>query len=58
VGGFSWSGDGHGCNTSESWVAIDKVTYSNGQLIALDARFEQHCEMYTPALRGVIHWIK
>jgi hypothetical protein len=58
VGGFSWSGDGHGCNTSESWVAIDKATYSNGQLIALDARFEQHCEMYTPALRGVIHWIK
>lgn len=58
VGGFSWWGDGRGCETSMSWVAIDKVTYSNGLLTALDARFEQHCDMKTAALRGVIHWVK
>lgn len=57
-GSFGWSGDGRGCNTSLSWFAIDKVIYSNGQLTALDARFEQHCDSQAPALRGVIHWMK
>lgn len=57
-GAFSWGGDGRGCNTSLSWVAIDKATYTNGELTALDARFEQHCDTTVPALRGAVHWVK
>jgi hypothetical protein len=55
-GGFNLSGMGHGCNTALSWVAIDSVSYVNGRLAALHARFEQHCDNSTPALRGEIHW--
>lgn len=57
-GAFWWFGDGHGCNTSLSWFAVDKATYTNGQLTALDARFEQHCDGMGPALRGAIHWVQ
>lgn len=55
-GGFVWYGKGIGCNEARSWVAIDSVTYVNGKMTALNARFEQHCELQAPALRGEIHW--
>src|SRR5205807_6754995 len=55
-GGLDWSGEGRGCNTLLGWFAIDRVTYANGSLTALDLRFEQHCDGQTPALHGAIHW--
>lgn len=55
-GGLSWRGEGRGCNGLLGWFAIDLVTYTNGNLTAVDLRFEQHCESATPALHGVIHW--
>ncbi len=55
-GGFSWSGEGRGCNTLTGWVAIDRATYSGNTLTGLELRFEQHCEGLTPALRGAVRW--
>jgi hypothetical protein len=52
-GGLSWSG---GCNTLTGWFVIDSVTYDGTALIAIDLRFEQHCEGIAPALNGEIHW--
>jgi len=57
-GGLNWSGNGRGCNTLSGWFVVDSVSYSMGQLTAIDLRFEQHCEGGTPAQRGVIHWAK
>ncbi|MFC5548510.1 hypothetical protein [Massilia aerilata] len=56
-GGFSWFGDGRGCNTSSSGVVVDKAAYVGGQLSELTMRFEQHCEDAPGALRGEIHWL-
>lgn len=56
--GLSWSGEGRGCNTLTGQFTIQKVTYSAGQLQALDLSFEQHCEGAVPALRGQVHWRK
>jgi hypothetical protein len=53
-GGLNWSGEGRGCNTLTGWFAIDAVTYENGQLTAIELRFEQHCEGGAPALHGAI----
>jgi hypothetical protein len=56
TGGLSWYGEGRGCNTLTGWFAVDDITFSNGDLTAIDVRFEQHCEGGTPALHGQIHW--
>lgn len=56
-GGFSWTGNGHACNTSSSGVVVDKAIYTGGQLTELTMRFEQHCENAPGALRGQIHWL-
>jgi hypothetical protein len=53
-GGMSWSGNGRGCNTLSGWFVIDKISYANGMVKELDARFEQHCEGGSSALRGRI----
>ncbi|MGD0169005.1 MAG: hypothetical protein ABSE54_04695 [Smithella sp.] len=58
LGGLSWYGFGRGCNTLTGWFAIDNVTYTSGSLMAIDLRFEQHCEGASSALHGQIHWIK
>jgi hypothetical protein len=55
-GGLSWHGEGRGCNRLLGWFAIDRITYVNGNLTALDLRFEQRCEGGTAALHGAIHW--
>jgi hypothetical protein len=55
-GGLNWSGDGRGCNTLTGWFVVDKATYVQGNLSALDLRFEQHCEGGSAALHGKIHW--
>ncbi len=55
-GGLSWSGEGRGCNTLTGWFVVDSVTYDGNTLVAIDLRFEQHCEGGGPALNGEIHW--
>jgi len=57
VGGLSWVGDGRGCNTSNSWMVVNAVSYNaSGTLTGIDLRFEQHCEGLAPALHGKVHW--
>lgn len=58
TGGLQWSGNSRGCNTLKGWFVVDSVSYSLGQLTAIDLRFEQHCEGAVAAQRGVIHWAK
>lgn len=58
VGGISWGGDGRGCNTLNGWFVIDSIGYEGVEVVAVDLRFEQHCEGGVPALRGQIHWVK
>ena len=55
-GGLDWGGEGRGCNNLGGWFVVDNVTYSGNTVTAIDLRFEQHCENFTPALRGQIHW--
>lgn len=55
-GGLSWEGDGRGCNTLTGWFAVDNISIGAGVLKAVDIRFEQHCEGWSQALRGKIHW--
>ncbi|MDJ0701475.1 MAG: hypothetical protein QNJ07_16630 [Woeseiaceae bacterium] len=55
-GGLSWSGEGRGCNTLEGWFVVDSVTYDGSNLLAVELRFEQHCEGGSAALNGAIRW--
>lgn len=55
-GGVNWSGRGRGCNTLTGWFAIDSLTYVGTTLVAIDLRFEQHCEGLAAALHGAVHW--
>ncbi|MBC3881960.1 DUF4214 domain-containing protein [Undibacterium sp. LX40W] len=55
-GGLTWTANGSACNVSIGWFAIDKVTYVENKLTSIHARFEQHCEYRTAALRGELNW--
>lgn len=55
-GGMDWYGEGRGCNRLSGWFVIDSIAFSNGSLMAVDLRFEQHCEDGAPALRGQVRW--
>jgi hypothetical protein len=57
-GALEWSGEGRACNTLTGWFVVDSVTYTSGVLMALDLRFEQHCDGGTPALYGQVHWAR
>lgn len=53
--GLSFSGNGRGCNTLTGRFEVFGVEYDGGgDVTALSATFEQHCEDQTPALRGSI----
>lgn len=54
--GLEWSGDGRGCNTLSGWFVVDDVDYAGDTLMAIELRFEQHCEGGSSALRGKIRW--
>jgi hypothetical protein len=54
---FITNAGGGTCTSLLGWVAIDSVTYASGKLATIDLRFEQHCNLDTPALRGAIHWV-
>jgi len=47
---------GRGCGQTTGWYAIDKIVITGTSIIALDLRFEQHCDGATAALRGAVHW--
>jgi hypothetical protein len=56
-GGVAFYGEGRACNTPLGSVAVDGATYAGTALVALDLRFEQHCEGFAAsAMRGSIHW--
>jgi hypothetical protein len=57
-GGLSWEGFGRACNGLTGWFAVDRVLYDANVIVAVDLRFEQHCEGQAPAIRGAIHWVK
>jgi hypothetical protein len=57
-GGLAWFGLGRGCNELKGWFVVDKVAYVADTIVALDLRFEQHCEGAVPALHGAIHWVR
>jgi hypothetical protein len=53
--GFSFSGDGRGCNILSATMVVHQINYdSEGRLDRLQMTFEEHCETATPALRGEI----
>lgn len=53
--GLSFYGQGRGCNTLTGSFEIYEVEYDgDGNVTALSASFEQHCEGGTPALHGEI----
>ena len=53
--GLSFSGNGRGCNRLTGSFDVFEVAYDGGgDVTALTASFEQHCEDQTPALRGTI----
>ncbi len=55
-GGLSWYGEGRGCNTLSGSFSVDSVRYAQDTLLAIDLRFEQHCEGGSAALHGTIRW--
>ncbi|HLP97099.1 MAG TPA: hypothetical protein VK149_01505 [Sideroxyarcus sp.] len=57
-GTLGWDVDSFGCGSvSSGWFVVDSVTYVNGSLTALDARFEQLCQWEVAPLHGAIHWV-
>jgi hypothetical protein len=51
--GLSISGDGRGCNELSGTFTVNKIEFdAAGTLRAFEVTFEQHCEHFTPALRG------
>jgi DNA-binding beta-propeller fold protein YncE len=55
--GIDIYGDGRGCNTILGKFDVDELTFwSNGDLRAFQATFEQHCENRQPALFGRVRF--
>ncbi|RKR92204.1 hypothetical protein BDK92_6638 [Micromonospora pisi] len=55
--GLSVSGNGRGCSTLTGQFTIQEIAFdASGEVIALFATYEQHCEGGTPALRGTIRY--
>ncbi|MDD2699767.1 MAG: hypothetical protein PHH36_00885 [Sideroxydans sp.] len=57
AGGMNWSGDGRACNMLTASMTIDKITYINQTISAVDMRFDQDCSGISAALHGEIHWV-
>lgn len=55
-GGLTWWGNGRSCTSSTGWVAIDSVSYVNGQLAAIGLRFQRNCNGAAAALRGTVNY--
>ncbi len=55
-GGMSFYGDGHVCSYVEGWFVVDNAVYQDGVLVALDARFQQHCDNDVGITHGQVRW--
>ena len=53
---LAWFGDGRFCTPAAAWMVVDNVTYSAGNVTAIDLRFEQRCKGSISPLRGKLHW--
>ncbi len=42
----------------EGWFAIDRIDRANGEVQAIDLRFQQQCVGSSTVLRGKIHWVR
>lgn len=54
--GLYWVQAGNECNEVTGSFTIDKVTWVNNVITAIDLHFEQYCDISTTPLRGRIHW--
>ncbi len=54
--GIDIAGSNRGCNSAAGWYAIDSLSVSNGEITAIELRFEQHCERRSAPLRGKLRW--
>ena len=55
-GALRLSGPAANCGALTGWFLVEWIAFRNNSLVALDLRFEQHCDGGGPALHGVIHW--
>lgn len=55
-GGFDLGGFSTNCHMSDTWVAIDNVSYDGDRLTGLDMRFEQFCWNEGEGMRGALRW--
>ena len=44
------------CATLSGWFAIDYVFYFNGNMTAIDLRFEERCPGVVQPMHGQVHW--
>ncbi len=54
--GIDISGSNRGCNSASGWYAVDSLSISNGEITAIELRFEQHCDRRSAPLRGKLRW--
>ena len=55
--GLDIGGDGRGCNTLNGRFSVEEMQWAPGQgLVRFSVIFEQRCEGYTSALRGMINF--
>ncbi len=54
-GALQWWGLTAACDQLVAWFAVDSATYREGQLVAIEARFEQRCPSGA-SLRGQFRW--
>ena len=54
--GLSVSGQGHGCNELSGSFEVLEFNVHDGVVESFAARFEQHCNFETEAIRGVIYY--
>ena len=55
-GSFSWNGSNGGCPSSQTQFTVDSVSYSGGNLSAIDLHFDQVCTGASAALHVQLHW--
>lgn len=56
-GSMYWNMDSYACGNPTGWFVVDNVTYVNGAVSSIDARFMQLCVLETVPLYGAIHWV-
>lgn len=55
-GALEWYTGVGQCTSPRGWLAVDRLTYERGALVALELRFEQRCLQHPGVLRGLVRW--